>query len=169
MTTASLLVMWLADQITQHGVGNGTSLIIMINITSRLPVAIIEAWTRYFGLGGITAARSPVELLLLLIFGFLIMMGTVMLTQGVRKVPIHSTRRPAPVGPVGQHAVLTAKSRLYGVRRVRGRPHAPKPCDALNGSYGVIPAGVPVPPASRSTICAQTCAARSALSASTPY
>jgi len=100
MTTASLLVMWLADQITQHGVGNGTSLIIMINITSRLPVAIIEAWTRYFGLGGITAARSPVELLLLLIFGFLIVMGTVMLTQGVRKVPIHSTRRSAPVGPV---------------------------------------------------------------------
>ena len=99
MTTASLLVMWLADQITQHGVGNGTSLIIMINITSRLPVAIIEAWTRYFGLGGITAARSPVELLLLLIFGFLIVMGTVMLTQGVRKVPIHSTRRSAPVGP----------------------------------------------------------------------
>jgi preprotein translocase subunit SecY len=98
MTTASLLVMWLADQITQHGVGNGTSLIIMINITSRLPVAIIGAWTRYFGLGGITATRSPVELLLLLIFGFLIMMGTVMLTQGVRKVPIHSTRRSAGGG-----------------------------------------------------------------------
>jgi len=98
MTTASLLVMWLADQITQYGVGNGTSLIIMINITSRLPVAIIEAWTRYFGLGGITATRSPVELLLLLIFGFLIMMGTVMLTQGVRKVPIHSTRRSAGGG-----------------------------------------------------------------------
>ncbi|HOF62252.1 MAG TPA: preprotein translocase subunit SecY [Candidatus Latescibacteria bacterium] len=98
MTTASLLVMWLADQITQHGVGNGTSLIIMINITSRLPVAIIEAWTRYFGLGGITATRSPVELLLLLIFGFLIVMGTVMLTQGVRKVPIHSTRRSAGGG-----------------------------------------------------------------------
>jgi hypothetical protein len=34
-----------------------------------------------------------------LIFGFLIMMGTVMLTQGVRKVPIHSTRRSATVGP----------------------------------------------------------------------
>jgi hypothetical protein len=36
-----------------------------------------------------------------LIFGFLIMMGTVMLTQGVRKVPIHSTRRSATVGPFG--------------------------------------------------------------------
>ena len=98
MTSASLFVMWLADQITQRGIGNGTSLIIMINITSRLPVAIIEAWTRYFGLGGISATRSPIELILLLLFGFAIVMGTVMLTQGVRKVPIHSTRRAAGGG-----------------------------------------------------------------------
>ena len=98
MTAASLFVMWLADQITQRGIGNGTSLIIMINITSRLPVAIIEAWTRYFGLNGMSATKSPVELLLLLLFGFAIAMGTVMLTQGVRKVPIHSTRRAAGGG-----------------------------------------------------------------------
>jgi len=98
MTAASLLVMWLADQITQRGIGNGTSLIIMINITSRLPVAIIEAWTRYFGLNGISPTRSPIELLLLLLFGFAITMGTVMLTQGMRKVPIHSTRRAAGGG-----------------------------------------------------------------------
>ncbi|MDD4101164.1 MAG: preprotein translocase subunit SecY [Kiritimatiellae bacterium] len=98
MTTASLFVMWLADQITQRGIGNGTSLIIMINITSRLPVAIVEAWTRYFGLGGINATNSPIELLLLLLFGFAITMGTVMLTQGMRKVPIHSTRRAAAGG-----------------------------------------------------------------------
>ena len=98
MTAASLFVMWLADQITQRGIGNGTSLIIMINITSRLPVAIIEAWTRYFGLNGISATKSPVELVLLLLFGFMITMGTVMLTQGLRKVPIHSTRRAAGGG-----------------------------------------------------------------------
>ncbi len=101
MTTASLFVMWLADQITQRGIGNGTSLIIMINITSRLPVAIIEAWTRYFGLADVPATRSPVELALLLFFGFLITMGTVMLTQGVRKVPIHSTRRAVGGGSYG--------------------------------------------------------------------
>ena len=154
MTTASLLVMWLADQITQHGVGNGTSLIIMINITSRLPVAIIEAWTRYFGLGGITAARSPVELLLLLIFGFLIVMGTVMLTQGVRKVPIHSTRRSAPVGPVGQHAVLTANLACTASGASGGVRMPPSLATRHNGRYGVISAGVPVPPASSRVICA---------------
>src|SRR5574344_3064136 len=93
MTTASLFVMWIADQITTFGVGNGASLIIMINITSRLPNAIISAWERYFGMGGVAATRSPVELILLLLFGFAVVMGTVMLTQGVRKVPIHTTRR----------------------------------------------------------------------------
>ena len=98
ITSASLLVMWLADQITQRGLGNGTSLIIMINITSRLPAAIIEAWTRYFGLSGVAPTHSPFELLLLLLFGFMVTMGTVMLTQGVRKVPIHSTRRAAGGG-----------------------------------------------------------------------
>ena len=93
MTSASLFVMWLADQITTFGIGNGASLIIMINITSRLPQAIISAWQRYFGMDGVAAVRSPVELALLLLFGFVVVMGTVMLTQGVRKVAIHSTRR----------------------------------------------------------------------------
>ena len=93
MTSAALFVMWLADQITTFGIGNGGSLIIMINITSRLPEAIMSAWQRYFGANGLDAIKSPVELVLLLLFGFLVIMGTVMLTQGVRKVTIHATRR----------------------------------------------------------------------------
>jgi len=93
MTSAALFVMWLADQITTFGIGNGGSLIIMINITSRLPEAIMSAWQRYFGANGLDAIKSPVELALLLLFGFGVVMGTVMLTQGVRKVTIHATRR----------------------------------------------------------------------------
>ena len=85
MTSASLFVMWLADQITQRGIGNGGSLIIMINITSRLPAACLEAWQRYFGVEGMEATHSPVELLILLAFGFAVTMGTVMITQGLRK------------------------------------------------------------------------------------
>ena len=93
MTSAALFVMWIADQITTFGIGNGGSLIIMINITSRLPEAIMSAWQRYFGANGLDAIKSPVELALLLLFGFGVVMGTVMLTQGVRKVTIHATRR----------------------------------------------------------------------------
>jgi preprotein translocase subunit SecY len=81
--------MWVADQITSFGVGNGASLIIMINITSRLPDAIWEAYQRYFVLHN----ASMTELILLVLFFVVVVMGTVMLTQGVRKVAIHSTRR----------------------------------------------------------------------------
>ena len=98
MTSAALFVMWIADQITTFGIGNGGSLIIMINITSRLPQAIFSAWERYFGYNGVQATRSPVELVLLLLFGFAVVMGTVMLTQGVRKVAIHMTRGSAVGG-----------------------------------------------------------------------
>ena len=93
MTSAALFVMWLADQITTFGIGNGASLIIMINITSRLPQALLSAWERYFGLAGVQASAPIAELPVLVIFFLLVVMGTVMLTQGVRKVTIHSTRR----------------------------------------------------------------------------
>ena len=93
MTSAALFVMWIADQITTFGIGNGASLIIMINITSRLPQALISAWERYFGLAGVQASAPIAELPVVVIFFLLVVMGTVMLTQGVRKVAIHTTRR----------------------------------------------------------------------------
>jgi preprotein translocase subunit SecY len=93
MTSAALFVMWIADQITTFGVGNGASLIIMINITSRLPEAIFEAWRRYFGYAGEPASAPIFELPVVVIFFLIVVMGTVLLTQGVRKVPIHATRR----------------------------------------------------------------------------
>ena len=101
MTAASMLVMWLGDQITARGIGNGISLIIMINICSRLPVAIIEAYDRYFAPH---AMHSLFELALLLVVGFMVMAGTVMLTQGVRKVPIHTARRTVGARSYGGQA-----------------------------------------------------------------
>jgi preprotein translocase subunit SecY len=89
MTTSTMFVVWLGDQITLRGIGNGSSVVIMVNICSRLPAALIEAWQRYFSTGG----QSVFELLVLLLLGFFVIMATVMLTQGLRKIPIHSTRR----------------------------------------------------------------------------
>ncbi len=98
MTTASMFMMWLGDQITARGIGNGISLIIMINICSRLPDAIFAASTRYF-----IDPESPnyFGFILLLIIGFLVCAGTVMLTQGVRKIQIHSARRSAGASSYG--------------------------------------------------------------------
>ena len=94
MTTASLFVMWIADQMTTFGIGNGASLIIMINITSRLPHALADAWDRYFNV----RTGTYTELAILILFFIAVVMGTVMLTQGVRKVAIHTTRRSVSGG-----------------------------------------------------------------------
>ena len=99
VTTASLFVMWVADQITTFGIGNGASLIIMINITSRLPKALQAAWERYFGVTATDKAEAGLsELVILLCLFLLVVWGTVMLVQGVRKVMIHSTRRSVSGG-----------------------------------------------------------------------
>lgn len=93
MTTTSLFIMWVADQITTFGIGNGGSLIIMINITSRLPSALEATWRRYFGANAAGQNASWMEFAVVMLIGFGVIMGTVMLTQGVRKVLIHAARR----------------------------------------------------------------------------
>ncbi|MGI6495672.1 MAG: preprotein translocase subunit SecY [Kiritimatiellia bacterium] len=99
IVTASLLMIWLGEQITARGIGNGISLIIMVNITSRLPQAVLAMWRKYFlgqEMDGSQAQGVHVGIfgfLILLLLGFLVIAGTVMLTQGVRKIPIHSARR----------------------------------------------------------------------------
>jgi preprotein translocase subunit SecY len=85
MTTSTMFVVWLGDQITLHG----SSVVIMVNICSRLPAAAFEAYQKYLTPSG----DSPFELVLLLLLGLAVVMATVMLTQGLRKIPIHSTKR----------------------------------------------------------------------------
>ena len=99
MTTAAMFVMWLGDQITARGIGNGISLIIMINICSRLPMAIMQAQAKYFP--DMVPNQDAFQLVLLLVVGFIVCAGTVMLTQGVRKVQIHSARRSAGASAYG--------------------------------------------------------------------
>lgn len=113
MTTASMLIMWLGDQITARGIGNGISLIIMINICSRLPVAIVESYDRYFAP---EATQSLFELAMLLALGFLVTAGTVMLTQGLRKIPIHTARRTVGAKVYGgQNSYMPLRVNYSGV------------------------------------------------------
>jgi preprotein translocase subunit SecY len=104
MTGASMFIMWLADQITARGIGNGVSFLIMVNIASRLPKAISLAKIRYFGGEGAEATAQIWELLLLLAFGFAVLLGTVAITQALRKIPIHNTRSIAKGAAYGGNA-----------------------------------------------------------------
>src|SRR3979490_510657 len=82
LTAGTLFVMWLGEKITDKGLGNGTSLIIMIGILARLPRSFIQEWNAKVatGSGGILVFVIEVAVLVAII------MGLIVLIQGVRKV-----------------------------------------------------------------------------------
>ena len=88
LTAGTMFVMWLGEKITDKGIGNGISLIIMIGIVARMPANFIfEAGTRMNGAGG------PIALIAEIIILFVVVLGTIMLVQGTRRVPVQYARR----------------------------------------------------------------------------
>jgi preprotein translocase subunit SecY len=88
LTAGTVFVMWLGEKITDKGIGNGISLIIMIGIIARLPANFIfEAGTRMNGAGG------AIALIVEILFLFLVVLGTILLVQGTRRVPVQYARR----------------------------------------------------------------------------
>ncbi|MBG0858353.1 MAG: preprotein translocase subunit SecY [Bacteroidales bacterium] len=88
LTAGTIFVMWLGEKITDKGIGNGISLIIMIGIVARLPANFVfEAGTRINGAGGLIALIVEVVLL------FVVVLGTILIVQGTRRVPVQYARR----------------------------------------------------------------------------
>lgn len=89
LTAGTLFVMWLGEKITDKGIGNGTSLIIMVGILARLPHAIGQEFdARNLGGGG----GLLIFLIELAVF-IAVIIGLILLTQGVRKIPLNYARR----------------------------------------------------------------------------
>jgi preprotein translocase subunit SecY len=88
LTAGTMFVMWLGEKITDKGIGNGISLIIMIGIVARMPANFIfEAGTRMNGAGG------AIGLIVEVLFLFIIVLGVILLVQGTRRVPVQYARR----------------------------------------------------------------------------
>lgn len=88
LTAGTMFIMWLGEKITDKGIGNGISIIIMIGIIARLPQAFMfEIGVRLDGSGGL------VGLLLELVFLFAVVLGTILLVQGTRRIPVQYARR----------------------------------------------------------------------------
>jgi preprotein translocase subunit SecY len=88
LTAGTMFVMWLGEKITDKGIGNGISLIIMIGIVARMPSNFIfEAGTRMNGAGG------AIALIVEILFLFIIVLGVILLVQGTRRVPVQYARR----------------------------------------------------------------------------
>lgn len=89
LTAGTLFVMWLGEKIQDKGLGNGTSIIIMVGILARLPQALIQEF-------GAKQARGGGGLLIFLIemaIFIAIIMGIIILVQGVRKIPVNYAKQ----------------------------------------------------------------------------
>ena len=87
-TTGSAFIMWLGEQISERGIGNGMSLIIYTSIISRMPTAFNIA-IRFLRLGQI----SPFVALLLIAVMVIVVAGVVVLTQAQRRIPVQYPRQ----------------------------------------------------------------------------
>ena len=94
LTCTTMVFMWMGEQVTERGIGNGVSIIITINIVSRMPHSVIElaqmAWKGETPDG--TSFRMVQLLLLLLVFAA-VTAATILLSQGYRRVPIQMVRK----------------------------------------------------------------------------
>jgi preprotein translocase subunit SecY len=89
LVTGTMFVMWLGEKITDKGIGNGISIIIMIGIIARLPYAFVtEFGSRLSGEGG-----GLIMLLVEMVLLFLVIVGSILLVQGTRKIPVQFAKK----------------------------------------------------------------------------
>lgn len=89
LTAGSMFIMWLGEKITDKGIGNGISMIILVGIIARLP----EALSSEFVARLVNNQGGLVMFLIEVIVLFAVTAGAVMLTQGTRKVPVQYAKR----------------------------------------------------------------------------
>ncbi len=89
MCAGSMFVMWLGERITDKGIGNGISLIIMIGIIARLPQSLAQEFVSRLEQQGGGMVLFLVEFVIL----FVVFMGTIMLVQGTRRIPVQYAKR----------------------------------------------------------------------------
>ncbi|MCX7820941.1 MAG: preprotein translocase subunit SecY [Brevinematales bacterium] len=116
VTAGTLVLMWMGEQITERGIGNGISLIIMVGIVARLPHSLFRLFV-----GVEKGATDPLNLVIILLVFFVIIGFVVFEELGLRKIPIQHTNRgagaqvaylPFKVNPTGVIPIIFASSLL---------------------------------------------------------
>ena len=106
LTTGTIFLMWLGEQIDEYGIGNGISLLIMAGIVARMPAAI-QRLSRNFSasIAGVSTTKvGPITVLVLILLFIFVIAGAILITQGQRRIPI-------------QQAKQTRGRRVYGGQR----------------------------------------------------
>ena len=89
MAAGSMFIMWLGERITDKGIGNGISMIIMIGIIARLPHAVVQEFASRLAEQGKGFIMIIIEMVLFLV----VIAATILLVQGTRKVPVQYAKR----------------------------------------------------------------------------
>lgn len=92
LVSGCIFAMWLGEKITDKGIGNGISLLIMVGIIATLPQAFVQEFLARTSIG------APMVILIELVIWFVIILGSVMLVMAVRKIPVQYARRTASGG-----------------------------------------------------------------------
>ncbi|PKP44645.1 MAG: preprotein translocase subunit SecY [Bacteroidetes bacterium HGW-Bacteroidetes-13] len=91
LTTGTVFAMWLGEKITDKGIGNGISLLIMVGIIARMPVAFIQEFS-----SRVTESNGGLILILIeVVIWLLVIMASIMLVLAVRQIPVQYARRSA--------------------------------------------------------------------------
>ncbi|MDD3124535.1 MAG: preprotein translocase subunit SecY [Candidatus Kapabacteria bacterium] len=123
LAAGTIFLMWLGEQITERGIGNGISLIIMIGIIARLPGSAFQEFNQVFLLG---ERPWPIEIVILAIL-VAVIAGVIYITQGARRIPVQYAKRqvgrkvfggttqyiPLRVNTAGVMPIIFAQSLLF--------------------------------------------------------
>lgn len=93
ITSGTILLMWLGEQITERGIGNGVSIIITVGIVDRLPQAIAQAYRLFVPGPGIETRFTFLHALLLLVMAFVVIAGVIAVTEAQRRIPVQYAKR----------------------------------------------------------------------------
>ena len=96
MTTGTIFMMWLGEQIDEYGIGNGISLLIMAGIIARMPGTLSRVWQNTsFTVGAGTSAGTygPGKIIFLIIAFIFVVAGAILITQGQRRIPVQQAKQ----------------------------------------------------------------------------
>jgi len=119
MTAGTMLLMWLGEQITQRGIGNGVSLLITVGILADIPNAAVATYDMFFRPVGTGQSLGLPQAAVMLVLFVVVTMGVIMVVQGQRKIPVQYAKRVVGNKVMGgQSSFLPLKVNYSGVMPV---------------------------------------------------
>ena len=119
MTAGTMLLMWLGEQITQRGIGNGVSLLITVGILADIPNAAVATYNLFFRPVGTGQSLGLPAAVVMGVLFVAVTMGIIMVVQGQRKIPVQYAKRVVGNKVMGgQSSFLPLKVNYSGVMPV---------------------------------------------------